>query len=456
MGQSFFSQAQSKPNVIVVVADDLGWADLGSHGVRTDVKTPYLDSLAMSGVQFSSGYACAPVCVPSRAGLLTGRYPNRFGMESNDDGPLPVSELTIGDRMKSLGYVTGLVGKWHVASGSATHSEFKAIPGNEILWGDNVRITDKNLPGHRGFTEYFCGAMRNYAASFDLNGNDLKDPPVLVNSNEYRIDLQTKAALAFIRKNKENPFFLYLGYFAPHVPLEAPKVYQSSFMEIPDSIRQKGLSMIKSVDEGIGRIRLLLKDLGLAENTLIIFTSDNGAPLKEGMWDGSLNQPFVGEKGMLTDGGVRVPFIISWPDKIKSGLVFKEPVISLDILPTAVAAAGGQIDQSWKIDGKNLLPFLTGEKNGSPHSALFWRFRSQASILSGSWKLIFSAPNKYYLFDMKTPGGEKENLAEQYPSVTKRLNERLSRHADQLLPSGLPSKIWAEDEALLNLHFNKR
>jgi arylsulfatase A-like enzyme len=450
--QPFTSKAQSKPNIIVIVADDMGWADLGCHGVRKDVKTPFLDSLAMSGVRFTAGYSCAPVCVPSRAGLLTGRYPNRFGMESNDDGPLPISESTIGDRMQSLGYITGLVGKWHVASGPGNGTDPKTIPANEILWGDGVRITDKNLPGKRGFSQYFCGAMRNYAASFDLDGNDLKDHPVLINNNGYRIDVQTKAALAFIRKNKDHPFFLYLGYFAPHVPLEAPKAYASSFKEITDSIRLKGLSMIKSVDEGVGRIRHLLQSLGLDRNTLIIFTSDNGAPLKKGMWDGSLNEPFVGEKGMLTDGGIRLPFIISWPDRIKPGMVFKHPVISLDILPTAVAAGGGMVDQGWKLDGTNLLPFLSGVQNGEPHSALFWRFRSQASIRSGDWKLIFTAPDKYYLFDIRTPEGERKNLAETYPSIRKRLTEQLSIHVSSLVPSGLPSKTVADDDVLLNLH----
>jgi arylsulfatase A-like enzyme len=452
IGLSRSSHAQSRPNVIVIVADDLGWADLGCHGVRTDVKTPSLDSLAMSGVRFSAGYACAPVCVPSRAGLLTGKYPNRFGMESNDYGPLPVSELTIGDRMKSLGYVTGLVGKWHVASGSVSSAGYKKIPANEILWGDNVRITDKNLPGQRGFTQYFCGAMRNYAASFDLNGNDLKDPPVLINNNEYRIDVQTKAALAFIRKNKDNPFFLYLGYFAPHVPLEAPKSYASSFRDISDSIRLRGLSMIKSVDHGVGRIRQLLQQLGLDQHTLIIFTSDNGAPLKDGMWDGSLNQPYVGEKGMLTDGGIRLPFIMSWPGRIKSGNIFKDPVISLDIMPTVVAAGGGRVDQSWKLDGRNLLPFVTGEEKGQPHPVLYWRFRSQAAIRSGDWKLIFTAPDKYYLFDMRTPEGERNNLAEKYPSIKKRLAEKLSRHTENLIPSGLPSRAMSDDDDLLKLH----
>jgi arylsulfatase A-like enzyme len=450
--QSYSSQAQSKPNVIVIVVDDMGWADLGCHGVRMDVKTPSLDSLAMSGVRFSAGYACAPVCVPSRAGLLTGRYPNRFGMESNDDGPLPISESTIGDRMQSIGYVTGLVGKWHVASGAENNADQKKIPANEILWGDGVRITNRNLPGKRGFSQYFCGAMRNYAASFDLDGNDFKDPPVLVNNNGYRIDVQTKAALAFIRKNKDNPFFLYLGYFAPHVPLEAPKAYASSFRDISDSIRLKGLSMIKSVDEGVGRIRLLLQTLDLDRNTLIIFTSDNGAPLKEGMWDGSLNQPYVGEKGMLTDGGIRLPFILSWPDRIKPGSVFKDPVISLDILPTAVAAGGGRMDQSWKLDGRNLLPFLTGVEKGQPHPDLFWRFRSQAAIRSGDWKLIFTAPDKYYLFDMRTPEGEHINLAEKHPSVTKKLAEKLSRHVADLIPSGLPTLALADDKELLDLH----
>lgn len=430
----------AKPNIIVVVSDDQGWADLRCHGVRSDVRTPNLDALAADGVRFERGHASAPVCVPSRAGLLTGRYPTRFGIETNADGPLPASEQTIGDRMRAAGYVTGLVGKWHVATSPANTAQKKSIPPDEILWGDNATAADPHLPGRRGFDEYFCGANHNYAASFDLAGRTLPGAPVLLNDSRFRVDVQTEAALAFIGRHAgTRPFFLYVGYFAPHVPLAPAADYPARFAHVADPKRRAGLALIAAIDDGVGRIRQALRERGLGRDTLIVFTSDNGAPLRPGMENGSLNTPLVGEKGQLTDGGTRVPFVAAWPAGLTAGRVYPHPVISLDILPTALAAAGVDARPEWKLDGVNLLPFLTGERSEAPHRELFWRFGPQAAVMSGRWKLLHHPPDGWQLFDLGRPEGETRDLAAQHPGEVARLKARLHAWAAEQSPAGLPA-----------------
>ena len=430
----------AKPNIIVVVSDDQGWADLRCHGVRSDVRTPNLDALAADGVRFERGHASAPVCVPSRAGLLTGRYPTRFGIETNADGPLPASEQTIGDRMRAAGYVTGLVGKWHVATSPANTAQKKSIPPDEILWGDNATAADPHLPGRRGFDEYFCGANRNYAASFDLAGRTLPGAPVLLNDSRFRVDVQTEAALAFIGRHAgTRPFFLYVGYFAPHVPLAPAADYPARFAHVADPKRRAGLALIAAIDDGVGRIRQALRERGLGRDTLIVFTSDNGAPLRPCMENGSLNTPLVGEKGQLTDGGTRVPFVAAWPAGLPAGRVYPHPVISLDILPTALAAAGVDARPEWKLDGVNLLPFLTGERSEAPHRELFWRFGPQAAVMSGRWKLLHHPPDGWQLFDLGSPEAETRDLAAQHPGEVARLKARLHAWAAEQSPAGLPA-----------------
>jgi uncharacterized sulfatase len=275
---------------------------------------------------------------------------------------------------------------------------------------------------------------------------------VLVREPRFRVDIQTEAALAFIKRHAAVPFFLYVAYFAPHVPLDCPEKYTSRFAGVTDPIRRAGLGLISAMDDGIGRIRQALQDHGIASNTLVIFLSDNGAPTKPGMWDGSLNEPLIGEKGMLTDGGSRLPFLATWPGRIPAGKVFEHPVSSLDLLPTALAAAGSEVRKEWKLDGVDLLPYLTGQRDGPPHDALFWRWRSEAAVLSGRWKLIFLAPDHWMLFDATAPLGETRNVASDHPRVVSDLRGRLQAWCDEQDPPGLPKHLHPNDKEAFARH----
>jgi len=416
--------APSKPNIILIYSDDHGYADLGAQGTDPDIRTPNLDALVQNGVRFSRGYVSAPQCVPSRAGVLTGRYQQRFGLEENGNGSLPASEVTIAERLKSAGYTTGQVGKWHMSGNIRDASQMKP------------RILDL-YPGGQGFDEYYTGQLNSYVASHDLKGNRYSDAPRFVEDTRFRILWQTEAALSFIDRHAEAPFFMYLAYYAPHVPLESPEPWFSKSPKHLPLERRQALAMIACMDEGIGQIRAKLRAQGIEKNTLIIFVGDNGAPLQK--WDGSLNTPLVGEKGMLTDGGIRVPFVAEWPGTFPAGKVYDAPVINLDIAASAVALAGLPHDPV--LEGVNLVPFVTGEKRGQPHETLFWRWQSQAAVRDDRWKLILVGNDKF-LFDLNKPDGDSElaknNQLEKHPEIAAALEKKLMAWNATLPPPRLP------------------
>jgi arylsulfatase A-like enzyme len=297
--------------------------------------------------------------------------------------------------------------------------------------------------------------------NFDLQGNDLQKQ--WISEERFRVDVQTEAALAFIRRSHEHPFFLYLSYYAPHVPLEAPDKYLERFPEDLPEARRYCLAMISAMDDGVGKILESLDDCGIRQNTLIFFISDNGAMLimhrmdppgswKGNTWNGALNDPFAGEKGMLTEGGIRMPFIVCWPEVIPGGQVFDAPVISLDVAATSVAAAG--LEQPEEMDGVNLLPYLTGESAFEPHDVLYWRFSSQAAIRKGDWKYLVAGGHEF-LFDLGSDEGEEHNLILQYPERASQLKEKLEAWADELEPPGMPGKKFIQVEKLYyNFYFN--
>ncbi len=419
--------APDKPNIIVIYTDDHGYADLGIQGVFPDLKTPHIDALARSGVLATQGYSTAPQCVPSRAGLLTGRFQSRFQLESNID-PLDGfdRQTTLAQRLQSVGYVTTQFGKWHL--------------------GPTRAITK------HGFTHVFAqNAQVPFSANITLDGRDrpMSDLPPA----SYHIDGCSQAAAAIIDRYHDKPFFLYVAYRAPHVPLDATKKYLDRFPGPMPERRRQALAMISAMDDGVGLITATLKKHGLTENTLVFFISDNGAPLKIHKedapgggpgWDGSLNDPLNGEKGMLAEGGIRVPFVIAWPGTIPAGQTYDHPVSTLDVAATAVAISGLTVP-SGELDGVNLIPHLRGEIKTPPHDALYWRWISQAAIREGDWKLLRGGPREY-LYNLRTDIGEKHNLAAQHPEIAARLRTKLTAWCDELTPPGLTtgpmSRTW--------------
>jgi arylsulfatase A-like enzyme len=439
----------AKPNIILIYSDDHGYADLGAQGVDKDIQTPNLDSLVRDGVRFSHGYVSAPQCVPSRAGVMTGRYQQRFGVDDNGKGPLPVAEVTIAERLKAAGYISCQVGKWHLEPPPTKGKEAdeSAAPAK----GGKMQF----LPLNQGFQEYNTGAMNSFISSHDLKGNKVPGAPKMLSDTRFRCLWQADAAISFVERHPKDPFFLYLAFYTPHVPLESPEPW---FSKTPTSLpkeRRQALAMIAAMDDGIGRLRAKLKEQGIEKNTLIFFIGDNGAPLKAGSWDGSLNLPLVGEKGMLTDGGIRTPFIATWPGTLPAGKTYDSPVINLDVAATANAVAG--LPDDAKLDGVNLMPFLLGEKTGVPHDALYWRWRSQAAIRADHWKLILLGNKERYLFDLNAPDGTSEtvNLIEKFPDVAADLEKRLIAWDSTLKIPGLPTAVVAQDQTFFDDHIKQ-
>ena len=410
------TQSQSRPNVILIYIDDLGYADLGCQGAA-DLKTPNIDSLAHSGVRFTSGYVTAPLCSPSRAGLMTGRYQQRFGHEHNtgnparmleDDIGAPTSEIMVSDLLKSVGYATGCVGKWHLG------------------------VRDKYHPLNRGFDEYFghLGGAHSYLDWGDTGWGEILRGMKPAHGDQYLTDAFSREAVSFIQRHQRRPFFLYLAYNAVHTPMQAPQKYLDRFPGIADPKRRTLAAMLSAVDDGVGQILAALRDAGVEDDTLIFCISDNGGPTNA---NASLNVPLNGRKGSMLDGGIRVPFIVRRPARLPAGLVYDHPVSTLDVLPTALAAAGKDLPRDRIIDGVDLTPFLTGEKKGVPHDVLFWRMGPRYAVRKGEWKLVQERTGGQALFDLSADIGETKDLARERPEKLKELLDDHARWDSQMV-----------------------
>jgi len=387
-----------RPNIVMIVGDDMGYADIGVHGSK-DIPTPNIDALAKGGVRFSDAYVTGPHCSPTRAGLLTGRYQQRFGHEVNmgaDAGPnggLPPSERTMADRLKAAGYRTALFGKWHLGSAAHLH------------------------PMSRGFDEFygFLDGDHSYFESTANGVNPLYDRWVRVEASGYLTDVLTDRAVAFIKREKSGPFFLYLAYNAVHTPMHASEKYLARFSRIGDQQRRTYAAMMSAMDDGIGRVVAALRDEGLEKNTLIFFFSDNGGPTMPGTTiNGATNTPLRGSKRQTWEGGIRVPFMIRWKGRLPEGKIDSRPVIQLDVLPTVLAAAGVDPRPEWKLDGVNLLPYLSGKRQNAPHEALYWRLFGHMAIRKGPWKLVKTMEGPLLVGDTANPdlsGAQLFNLA---------------------------------------------
>jgi arylsulfatase A-like enzyme len=408
------------PNIVLIVADDQGYHDLGVQGA-TDIKTPNIDQLAAEGVRFTQAYVTCPVCSPSRAGLLTGRYQVRFGHEFNP-GPnapatfgLPAEERTIANYLKDAGYATGLVGKWHLG------------------------YRPELQPTHRGFDSFFgfLGGNHSYVPKEpSLPNNEVRRDTTVTSSPPYLTTAFNSEAVQFIDKNHERPFFLYLAYNAIHTPLQSPPGTEDRFANISPKRRQTMARMLSALDDGVGEMMAKLKEHHLEENTLVFYVSDNGGPTPT---NGSQNDPLRGFKGGTLEGGIRVPMIWRWPGRLPAGKVYDKPVITLDVLPTTLAAVGTTVPKSIALDGVDLLPYLAGTKSGDPHDTLFWRYGSQFAVRRGDWKLVqtFREPRK--LYNLANDIAEKQDLSSSSPDKLRELQAAF----DEWNKSNVPPR-WAE------------
>ena len=420
--------AATTPNVLLIVADDLGYNDVGFHGGR-DIPTPHLDRLAASGVRCTNGYVSYPVCSPSRAGFITGRYQQRFGHEFNPrwnpaspvDG-LPLSETTIADALRGAGYATGVIGKWHLGA----HPQFQpARRGFDEFYGF-LGGGHRFLPGSHVDVEVGAGkkmethADAEHASPMLRNGVEEPEPP------ELTTRLGEEAAASVTRHARgAKPWFLYLAFNAPHTPLQARPDMLAKFASIADERRRTYAAMVATLDEAVGRVLAALEATGQRERTLVFFFSDNGGPVTKRNANASTNTPLRGQKGDVFEGGIRVPFLVSWPGRLPAGRTYAEPVISLDVLPTALAAAGTKRDPKLPpLDGVDLLPFLTGQKSGTPHARLYWRMDGGEAfaVREGRWKWFRTYQNAPQLYDLASDPGEKTDLAAKHPDVAARLS----------------------------------
>jgi arylsulfatase A-like enzyme len=427
--------ATARPNIVIILADDLGYGELGCYGGR-DIPTPHLDALARRGVRFTDAYVTAAYCAASRAGLLTGRYQTRFGFEFNPIGALnadpaiglPSSERTLADRLREAGYATAMVGKWHLGGTAKFHPQRRGFdeffgflheghyyvpppwPGH-ITWLRRRALPDGSQgrwtapDGRTVWTTH----MKSFEPDYDSDNPILRgSQPVEEASN--LTDAFTREAEDFITRRKAQPFFLYLAYNAVHSPLQGADAYVQRFAHIPDIQRRIFAAMLSQLDDGVGRVTSRLRAEGLEERTLVLFLSDNGGPTRELT---SSNRPFSGEKGQLLEGGIRIPLILSWKGHAPVGRVESRMVSSLDLAPTALTAAG--VHAPPNLEGVDLLPYLAKEGVESIHERLYWRMGGRAALREGDWKTHrASASEAWQLYHLgNDPGEERDRTASE-------------------------------------------
>jgi arylsulfatase A-like enzyme len=412
------AERATRPNVLVIVSDDQGYADAGFQGAK-DIVTPHLDRLAASGIRFTNGYVSHPFCSPTRAGLMTGRYQQRFGHERNpyydpsshSEG-LPVGETLLPARLQPAGYVTGWIGKWHLGAAPEFAPQRRGFAETYGFIGG----------GHR-FREWQVNATVEYQVPLERNGQAVPVPAHLTT------DLGREAA-DFVRRHRSQPWFLYLAFNAPHNPQEPTPERVARFAGIADPVRQKYAAQMSLMDDAIGEALGALRDSGQEQRTLVFFFSDNGGPV--GI-NGSSNAPLRGAKGTVYEGGVRVPFLVVWPGRVPAGRVDARPVISLDVFATALGVAGVPMPTDRVYDSVNLLPYLTGEASGQPHERLFWRSGAKLAVREGRWKLVRDAGKPDELYDLESDVAESRDLAAQQPAVVARLTAALESWNRQLI-----------------------
>lgn len=385
-----FAAETPRPNILIIYADDLGFGETGVQGCK-DIPTPHIDSIANNGLRCTQGYVAATYCSPSRAGLMTGKYPTRFGHEFNAicrTSGLSLKETTIADRLKRLGYATAAVGKWHLGDSPEYH------------------------PTKRGFDEFY-GTLANtpfYHPTKFIDSRVSGEVRAIDDADFYTTDKYSERAVDWLGRNREKPWFLYLPFNAQHAPLQAPKKYLDRFTSITDEKRRTFAAMMSAMDDAVGAVLTKIRTLGQENNTLVFFIGDNGGPTQSTT---SNNGVLRGFKMTTFEGGPRVPFFVQWKGTLPAGKNYDLPVMNLDVMPTCLAAAGAPIESTAGIDGLDLVPYLTGKKTSSPHETMYWRFGEQWAVRHGDWKLVISkgGSGKPELYNIAEDVGESKDLA---------------------------------------------
>lgn len=460
------TSAADRPNIVLLFADDLGYGETGCQG-NPQIPTPNIDSIAKNGVRFTNGYVTAAYCSASRAGLLTGKFGTRFGYEFNPTGHhnadpgigLPRNETTIAELLQDAGYATGLVGKWHLG-GSATANPLRH--GFDEFFGFTHEGHYFVPPPYKGVTTMLrrrtlpdgtrSGRWQSQDDQLVLTAHmghnepayDADNPIVRsgqpINEHDYLTDAFTREAVDFIDRHKRRPFFLYMAYNAVHSPLQARDEDMQRFAHIKDVHRRIFAGMLSRLDHSVGEILKKLGDEKLAQRTIVFFISDNGGPTRELT---SSNAPLRGGKGMMYEGGIRVPFLMQWPQTVTAGSTYEKPVCSVDVLGTAAAVSGAKLPRG--IDGVNLLPFVTGSDDGHPHPVLYWRQGNRTALRNGDWKLVRQPAQgkrpKWELYNLSDDWVEQNDLAQQQPEKLQALVAKWEQlNAEMAEPMWKPGK----------------
>jgi arylsulfatase A-like enzyme len=406
------ANASTQPNVVVIVSDDHGYADLSCYDHPGEIKTPNIDRIAKRGVRFTQGYASAYVCAPTRAALLTGRYSQRFGFYTASDSRagMPLGERTMADVLKARGYTTGAFGKWHLG------------------------VTRPFHPLKRGFDEFYGFLGHGAHDYFDLKRKPEEHGSIwrnneVIDDTGYLTDNLGREAQQFVQRNRERPFFLYLAFNAVHFPLQAPEEIIRKY-DTGKRNRDIYLAMLEREDAAVGRVLDELERWKLDRNTVLFFLSDNGGARNNASSNGKLRD----YKHSVYEGGIRVPFLMSWPERVAAGVISNEPVICMDVLPTVAAATEAALASGRIYDGRNLLPAVTGQSSSPLHPELFWDGdEGKTAVRSGRWKLVVNSAKKE-LYDLEKDPGEQNDLASRMPEVAARLGETFTRWRSEMAP----------------------
>lgn len=423
--------AEARPNIVLIISDDLGYSDLPRFG-RSEIATPHLDQLAASGTVFTQAYSSAPICVPARMAINTGRYHQRFGIYDNMYEPREVKlfafdEIVLAQHLKKLGYATGLVGKWHLSG--------NRFPPNGPT------------PEQRGFDEWVGieGGMSPYLPPVKVYRNNTP-----FETSEYLTDFWGTEAVRFIERNRQRPFFLYLGFNAPHAPLQALDADKTAG-ESTSPDRRIYAGMVRAMDRNIGHVLATLRSSRLERNTLVIFINDNGGGgnhTPAHTRNTGRNAPFRGYKFDLWEGGIRVPMIVSYPGRVPAGARYDKVVSNMDLAPTCLRAAGGELPRERPFDGVDLMPYVTGKDAGVPHPVLCWENRAwlgargkqrpaagqyNRAIRKGKWKAIqLAGEPEWQLFDLEADPGEAHDMATEHPGIAKDLIGEFTRWRESM------------------------